>query len=170
MAWEYWSTSSRAFRLAAWPSGTSMVPGLKVESVSLEDTEGNDYSGQSTGVGTAAASSALKIKLERQIRDDFEKQIHQALDPIYGENNVLPLCMVSNTPALASTTLLLSSTNPRSSPRLMVTVALRTSGNWQMVCSIRLCSSISQARFRSAWVDRALTCSTCKGEVRAERS
>lgn len=64
------------------------VAGLKVESVSLEDTEGNDYSGQSTGVGTAAASSALKIKLERQIRADFEKQILQALTPIYGENNV----------------------------------------------------------------------------------
>ncbi len=64
------------------------VAGLKVESVSLEDTEGNDYSGQSTGVGTAAASSALKLQLERQIRADFEKQIHQALDPIYGENNV----------------------------------------------------------------------------------
>lgn len=64
------------------------VAGLKVESVSLEDTDGNDYSGQSTGVGTAAASSALKIKLERQIRADFEKQILQALTPIYGENNV----------------------------------------------------------------------------------
>lgn len=64
------------------------VAGLKVESVSLEDTEGNDYSGQSTGVGTAAASSALKLQLERQIRADFEKQILQALTPIYGENNV----------------------------------------------------------------------------------
>lgn len=64
------------------------VAGLKVESVSLEDTEGNDYSGQSTGVGTAAASSALKLQLERQIRADFENQILQALTPIYGENNV----------------------------------------------------------------------------------
>jgi len=64
------------------------VAGLKVESVSLEDTEGNDYSGQSTGVGTAAASSALKLQLERQIRADFEKQILQALTPIYGENNM----------------------------------------------------------------------------------
>lgn len=64
------------------------VAGLKVESVSLEDTDGNDYSGQSTGVGTAAASSALKLQLERQIRADFEKQILQALTPIYGENNV----------------------------------------------------------------------------------
>ncbi len=64
------------------------VAGLKVESVSLEDTEGNYYSGQSTGVGTAAASSALKLQLERQIRADFEKQILQALTPIYGENNV----------------------------------------------------------------------------------
>ena len=64
------------------------VAGLKVESVSIGDTDGHDYSGQSTGVGTAAASSALKLQLERQIGNDFEKKIHQALDPIYGVGNV----------------------------------------------------------------------------------
>ncbi len=64
------------------------VAGLNIESVSIEDTDGHDYSGQSSGVGSAAASSALKLQLERQIGDDFEKKIHQALDPIYGAGNV----------------------------------------------------------------------------------
>lgn len=64
------------------------VAGLNIESVSIEDTDGHDYSGQSSGVGSAAASSALKLQLERQIGDDFEKKIHQALDRIYGVGNV----------------------------------------------------------------------------------
>ena len=64
------------------------VAGLKVESVSLEDTEGNDYSGQSTGVGTAAASSALKLQLERQIKKQLEDSIVELLAPIYGKENI----------------------------------------------------------------------------------
>ena len=64
------------------------VAGLKVESVSLEDTEGNDYSGQSTGVGTAAASSALKLQLERQIKKQMEDSIVELLAPIYGKENI----------------------------------------------------------------------------------
>lgn len=64
------------------------VAGLDVESVSIGDTEGNDYSGQTTGVGTAAASSALKLQLERQWRESLRNGILQALEPIYGVGNV----------------------------------------------------------------------------------
>lgn len=64
------------------------VAGLNVESVSIGDTEGNDYSGQTTGVGTAAASSALKLQLERQLIDRLRNGILQALEPIYGPGNV----------------------------------------------------------------------------------
>lgn len=64
------------------------VAGLDVESVSIGDTEGNDYSGQVDSAGVAAASSALKLQLERQIGADFEKKILQGYVPIYGEDNV----------------------------------------------------------------------------------
>ena len=64
------------------------VTGLDVESVSIGDTDGNDYSGQTTGVGTAAASSALKLQLERQISERLTNGVHQVLDPIYGAKNV----------------------------------------------------------------------------------
>jgi len=59
-----------------------------LESVSIGDTEGNDYSGQVDSAGVAAASSALKLQLERQIGADFEKKILQGYVPIYGEDNV----------------------------------------------------------------------------------
>ena len=64
------------------------VPGLNIESVSIEDTDGHDYSGQSDPNSTAAASSALKLQLERQWNDRLRSQILQALEPIYGVGNV----------------------------------------------------------------------------------
>ncbi len=64
------------------------VAELKVEAVSIEDTEGNDYSGMG-GTGTsAAASSALKLQLERQIKKQMEDSIVELLAPIYGKENI----------------------------------------------------------------------------------
>lgn len=64
------------------------VPGLKVQNVTIEDSNGTDYSGVSSGNAAAAASSALKLQIERQLWERVRGQIIQALAPIYGENNI----------------------------------------------------------------------------------
>lgn len=63
------------------------VAGLDVENVSIQDSNGNPYDGTGSG-STAAQSSALKLQLERQWKDQLTDQIYQALEPIYGKGNV----------------------------------------------------------------------------------
>ena len=66
----------------------SGVPGLKIESVRIEDTNGTDYTNLGSAGTGAAATSALKLQLERQLRDRYREQILAALGPIYGEKNI----------------------------------------------------------------------------------
>ena len=65
------------------------VAGLDVENVTIHDDNGNDYNGTgSSGNAAAAASSALKLQMERQWTNQIEEQIHSFLDGTYGPDNV----------------------------------------------------------------------------------
>ena len=64
------------------------VPGLDVQNVSIEDSNGNPYNGVTDSTSTAAASSALKLQIENQLWQRIRGQIIQALAPIYGEDNI----------------------------------------------------------------------------------
>lgn len=65
----------------------SGVPGLKVESVKIEDTWGNPYdsfSADETGMGNAAEASALKLQLEQEWSNRIRTQVMQVLAPAFG--------------------------------------------------------------------------------------
>ncbi|MDE7171270.1 MAG: hypothetical protein K2O11_05250 [Oscillospiraceae bacterium] len=64
------------------------VPGLKVQNVTIEDSNGTDYSGVSSGNAAAAASSALKLQMEKQWRTRIEEQIYNWLAGTFGPDNV----------------------------------------------------------------------------------
>ncbi|MDE6281994.1 MAG: hypothetical protein K2M15_09490, partial [Oscillospiraceae bacterium] len=64
------------------------VPGLKVQIVTIEDSNGTDYSGVSSGNAAAAASSALKLQMEKQWRTRIEEQIYNWLAGTFGPDNV----------------------------------------------------------------------------------
>ena len=64
------------------------VAGLDVKNVTVHDSDGNYYDGIGSSSGTAAASSALKLQLERQWKERLEEQIHQFLGGTFGPDNV----------------------------------------------------------------------------------
>lgn len=64
------------------------VAGLDVSDVTIHDDNGNDYNGTTDSTTTAAASSALKLQLERQLKERLEGQIYQFLAGTYGPDNV----------------------------------------------------------------------------------
>ncbi|MBD5134321.1 MAG: hypothetical protein HDT38_07635 [Clostridiales bacterium] len=64
------------------------VAGLKVTNVIIEDDQGTPYNSAGSGVSAAAASSALKLQLEREWSDRVREQVLQVLVPVYGAGNV----------------------------------------------------------------------------------
>ena len=64
------------------------VAGLDVSAVTVHDSDGNYYDGTSDSASTAAASSALKLQLERQWRNQIEEQIYSFLAGTFGPDNV----------------------------------------------------------------------------------
>ncbi|MBD5098342.1 MAG: hypothetical protein HDT35_02130 [Clostridiales bacterium] len=64
------------------------VPGLDVKNVVIEDDNGTDYSGISSGSAAAAASSALKIQMERLWKKEIEDQLYPLLAGTFGPDNV----------------------------------------------------------------------------------
>lgn len=66
----------------------SGVAGLKVENVSIQDDAGNIYDGTVNSANAAAASSALKLQMEKQWKAQIEEQVHQFVDGTFGPDNV----------------------------------------------------------------------------------
>ncbi|MBD5084739.1 MAG: hypothetical protein HDT33_06675 [Clostridiales bacterium] len=64
------------------------VAGLDVKNVKIEDSNGTDYSGVSSGNATAAASSALKLQLENQWRERIREELERFLAGTFGPDNV----------------------------------------------------------------------------------
>ena len=65
------------------------VAGLDVENVTIHDDNGNDYNGTgSSGNAAAAASSALKIQMERLWKKEIEDQLYPLLAGTFGPDNV----------------------------------------------------------------------------------
>lgn len=60
---------------------------LDVSNVTLNDTAGNEYIGDSS-LSNLQDASAMKLQLEQQTSNKVRNQVLQALAAIYGENNV----------------------------------------------------------------------------------
>ena len=60
---------------------------LDVSNVTLNDTAGNEYIGDSS-LSNLQDASAMKLQLEQQTSNKVRNQVLQALSAIYGENNV----------------------------------------------------------------------------------
>ena len=66
----------------------SGIAGLKVQNVSIQDDAGNIYDGTVSSADAAAASSALKLQMEKQWKDRIEDQVREFLAGTFGPNNV----------------------------------------------------------------------------------
>lgn len=63
------------------------VRGLQFDDISIVDSLGNSYEGETvTGISTAA--SDLKLRLENQVNNRVRSEVMKALVPAYGEDNV----------------------------------------------------------------------------------
>ena len=61
--------------------------GLDISNVALHDTAGNEYGGD-TAIGNLKDASAMKLQLEQQTSNKVRNQVLQALEAIYGKDNV----------------------------------------------------------------------------------
>lgn len=62
------------------------VSGLEIDSVTIEDSVGNQYNSDSSFADDEA--SALKLQLEQQWENKIRKEVMRVLTPWYGEDNV----------------------------------------------------------------------------------
>ena len=60
---------------------------LDISNVTLHDTAGNEYGGD-TAIGNLKDASAMKLQLEQQTSNKVRNQVLQALGAIYGQDNV----------------------------------------------------------------------------------
>lgn len=64
------------------------VAGLNVESVSITDTLGNQYSSFGSSGAGDASTSELKLRLEEECSNRIRTRVMQQLNKVYGEGNV----------------------------------------------------------------------------------